>query len=375
MLLTLESAIRSSSEVTQIDVTLSSYSVISDPVAYVQQLSVFADILANAGLDEDLLFISASLESTSSIGSIKYYSVLVTVSDSTSTTVGSHTHDYSTVDLPLQRAYEDGPSIVLTSALGAIRISYTDALTTDFLRITADTTDLLYVHTDGSQSLVRMGTHQEFYPDATFDLGTPDEGVTPLRPRDVRLSRDLYCGRNSLVTGYGDFTSYTKSRNHMLVAQAANPDSSASSRHVYVNSTDDSLRYWDGTGETLIGGTATTSVVIDVNCNSAVSVRDVVWFVGANLVDRASASTLTGKRAVGVCVEKPSATTAKVLLVGEISGYATLTSGSEYFVDTAVGALTNDPVADLSTGNTQQYIGIAKTSDILVVNPGDAYQI
>lgn len=364
----LSASTTSSATVVSVTVTLQSYIVIADPVAYVSQATIYDEILSRAGLDEDLVFISATLQTTQVLGGLYIYTVLVKFSEEDSVT-GSHTHDYTTLTFPLRESYRDGPEIDISSTLGPVLITYTDD-TEDLLRIRTGTTtpvDRLYVKANG---LMRVGSHVEFYADATYDIGTPDAGVTNYRPRDIRLSRDLICGRNVQAGGYADFSSYTKSIYHQFTTQILNPNSSASVRHLYVNATDDSLRYWDGVAENiLVPGAIGTDTANLWTCNAAVSVRDVVYWTGPDTVDRATATNIApGRSALGLCVSKPTATSCYVKHLGELTGFAgSLTAGKRYFVSrTVAGGLTDDP-STLMTGDILQAVGTARTTDTLLI--------
>lgn len=373
---TITAIISATGGTTQVDVTITSTTVISDPIAYVQLSAVQTEILARAGLSATLSFVSATLQSSMSVGSTYYYSVLVTYGDTPDSTT-THYHDHTTVTMPLRESYRDGPTVDLSTSLGPVTITATDDVSVDYLRIRTDlgTTarDLLWVK---QSSVIRFGAHTEFYLDATYDVGTPDEGATLRRPRDVRLSRDLYAGRNVLVTGYGTYGTYVLGTHYRFTGQATNPDTASVDRHLYVNSVDASLRYWDGSSETVLsGGAGAGSDTVGLyDCPGGVAVGNVVHVTSNNYVVPSNAATLAGKDIMGVVVSKPTATTAYVKYVGEASVFVGLVAGETYFVAKVDGAVTND-VSAYVEGDTQTVVGVAKNATTLVLRISAAFDV
>jgi hypothetical protein len=374
MAIEITAIIAATSTTVQVTVRLGTRSVIADPATYVSAESVYSEILSRAGLDEDLDFIGAELVTSSTIGSYYIYTLTVTFGDAPESTLG-HTHDYSTLTFPLRESYRDGPEIDLDSSLGPVIISYDDDTSVDYLRIKTDTAttarDLLYLY---QGSILRLGTHLEFFADNTYDVGTPDAGVTLRRPRDLRIGRNLYAGGNATLVGYGSFGSYLLSTYNQFTAQAANPDTGAGIRHIYVNSTDDSIRYWDGTSETILSGGAGASgdTVGLYNCPAGVVIGDAVYVTGANTVGQADAGTLAGNPIVGIVVSKPTAVTCAVKYTGEAAVFAGLSSGKYYYVQKGVPGGIIDTVAGINAeGDTQVRVGFAKNATTLAVRVGD----
>jgi len=369
----LTASVRTTGTTTQVDVVIPSTSVIADPVLYVQGATVQAEILARAGLDADLDFVSAVVVASASLAGIYYYTLIVTYGD---TPVGTttHTHDATTVPLTLQDTYDAGPAIVLDSTLGPVVLSHTDDSSVDYLRIKTNTSttprDVLWVQQAG---IVRHGAHQEFFTDATYDIGTPDGGTTLRRPRDIRLSRDLYAGGNAAVVGYGDFTSYVLAQYSRYTAQATNPDNTPANRHVYVNSTDDSLRYWDGSSDIIIsGGSGTSGDTVGLySCAAGIVIGNAVVCTSADTVVAANAGTLAGGTIAGIVVNKPTATICSVKYLGETGAVfgGGLTPGNEYFLAKTDGGIT-DNTTTFTEGDTDLSVGFAKDSDTLLVRIG-----
>jgi hypothetical protein len=365
MALTISSTVRSTSTQWTVAVVLSSYDVVADPAAYISgSTTVQAEILAAAGLDADCVFISVTLTSSSTVGSQHRYTLAVVFGDVL--TAGGHTHGCDTVTFPLQCAYADGPIVVLDPTTGPIILSRPTTADMTYLQLRYGTTDLFKV----SNTAIRVGNHIEFYPDNTYDLGTPDEGTTLRRPRDVRVGRHLFVLQNVMSGGYAVFANYVRAKYDVLAPQAVNPTIDASVRHIYVNSVDNTLRYWDGTLEHILGTTSGSDTLGLWNCGAGVQIRDAVYCNAADSVDRANASTLAGKEIVGICVSKPTAITAVVRYSGEIPGYGGLAAGALYYVSTSSGLITND-VSGFVTGDTVLQVGIAKNGTTLVYQPGD----
>ncbi len=371
---TITAVVHATSETTQVDVTITSTTVISDPVAYVQTSLVAVEILARAGLSADLTFVSATIQSTTTISTTYYYNLLVVYGD-TPTNTTTHTHDYTTLTFPLRESYRDGTTIDLDATLGPVAITAANDTTVDYLRVRTDlgTTarDIFYIQ---QGSIVRWGGHHEYYLDATYDIGTPDAGVTLRRPRDLWLSRDVQAGRNAVVTGSGTFGTYVVGTHYRFTGQAVNPDTTPTNQHLYVNSTDASLRYWDGSSETTLvaGTTSDTTGLFD--CPAGVVVGEVVYIIGVDYVVQASASTLAGNTVAGVVVSKPTATTANVKYAGEASVFVGLNPGALYFLSRTTGAITTD-VSAFITGDTMITVGVAKNTTTLVVRIGEPFSV
>ena len=107
------------------------------------------------------------------------------------------------------------------------------------------------------------------------------------------------------------------------------------------------------------------SVAVDATCPSGVSPGDPVIINGANSVanfsDNLAATIPHG--IYGFCESKPTPTTAKVIIIGNVSAFAGLTVGAAYFISTAGGITTSAP----TTGTVQQ-VGMAINSTTLTVN-------
>lgn len=367
---------RATGETTQVDCTVESAVVIADPVAYISTDTNVATIIAQAGLSASLELIDADLQSSTSLGGVYYYVLICTFGD-VPAGVTTHTHDHTTLTFPLQQAYQDGPEVVATSTYGPVKITAADDTSVDYLRIQTDTDtttrDLLWLY---QGSILRVGAHQEFFPDATYDIGTPDEGVTDRRPRDVRLSRNLLAGGNSTIVGYGTYGSYVLGTHHRFTVQAANPDASAANRHVYVNSGDNSLRFWDGASDVVLAGGAGTSgdTVGLYSCAAGVTIGEAVVITVADTVVEANATTLAGDTIAGIVVAKPTSTTCSVKYVGETGAVfaGALTIGNQYYVGRTDGTIT-DNLSTFATGDTQLPVGIAKNADTLVIRIGEPY--
>jgi len=191
----------------EVKVSLSSYDTISDPVAYVGSSVVYKDILAKAGLDENMYYIGAELTSTGMVGMLRtyYLNVQFSTEDGVNGGVG-HTHTSGSLVFPLQAAYNDGSSIALSHSSGPIKISYLDDTTIDYFKITTDTdTTERVLFSLEKGSILSLGTHIKYEKDSEYDIGSSDGGSTKMRPRDV------YIGRNIEAGGKGTFSSLSLS--------------------------------------------------------------------------------------------------------------------------------------------------------------------
>jgi hypothetical protein len=374
---TISSSVRADTTTTQVDVTIQSDQIIADPVTYVQGTTVSAEILARAGLSADLPFVAGRIVSSSSSSGVYTYVLIVTYGADpagvTHATTG-HTHDATTVDLDLTDIYQNGPTLTLDAAYGPMIVSAADDASVDYVRVRTDTAttsrDLFRIM---QGSIARFGTHVEFYADATYDVGTPDDGATLRRPRDVRLSRDLYVGQNVTSLGYGSFASYVLGTHTRYTPQTSNPDNTPGTRHTYVNSVDNSFRFWDGASENILsGGSGTSSDTVGLyDCAGGISVGDAVRCTSIDTVVAANATTLGGNTIAGIVVDKPSATTCSVKYLGETGAVfgGALTPGAEYYVDRIDGGIT-DSLAAHTIGDTDLSVGFAKDTSTLVVRIG-----
>jgi hypothetical protein len=367
MPITITSSVQTELQQWHCSVVLTAQSAIVDPAGYVSgSATVQAEILAKAGLDADLVYVATTLTSTATIGyTYQYY--LTVVFGSSALTGGGHTHDCDTVDYPLQCGYTAGPTVNLDATLGAVIFKRPTTPDITMFAVQAGTNNLFRV---GPGTEIRFGGHFDFYPDATYDVGTVDAGVTLHRPRDVRISRDLYAGGIGQFGSYGSFGGYVQATHDRLVAQAVNPTTDAAVRHLYVNSVDNSLRWWDGTTEHIIGVASGSDTVGLWNCSTLVQERDIVFCDAADHVDRASAATLTGRTVVGICAAKLSSTTALIRYSGETTGYTGLMPGAAYYVGVGAGTM-QQGIGGFIEGYTVVRVGTAKNTTTLVQFNGE----
>jgi hypothetical protein len=308
-----------SADVYRIDVTVTSLGPLSDPIAYVSLPEVSNEILARAGLPDTLIFISASLNATRIVGEIREYDLTVTY-DNTPALANGHQHDHNTLFFPLRESYRDGAVIDLDEAIGPVVISADTSYTEDFFRVMKGTDDLLHVKNSGD---IRFGGHFELFPDGTFDIGTPDGGTLLRRPRDIYLSRDL----------------------------------------LYWNSLDNELHSWDGTTDSVVGGSAAPSTG-QYTCPATVQVQDAVKISATGEVDQADASS--SDRIIGFVISKPSALSCVVQFSGEVGGFAgALVPNSRYYLSTVSGKITTN-LGTLVGGSWAHMVGVSKDINTLV---------
>ncbi len=101
----------------------------------------------------------------------------------------------------------------------------------------------------------------------------------------------------------------------------------------------------------------------------AASVADAVYVVAPSAVAPANAGTIGPNRSIGICIAKPTPTTATIQFAGEAAVFSgTLTAGATYFLDKVSGQITSS-VATFSVGDSVQAVGVAKDSSTLVINP------
>jgi hypothetical protein len=120
-------------------------------------------------------------------------------------------------------------------------------------------------------------------------------------------------------------------------------------------------------------GAATSSTIVSsapLNCPAGVNLFDAVYATITNdSVDKANATSFATAPVFGFVITKPTATTCIVAYAGEVTGFAGLLAGEQYYLDTTNGAITL--IAPSGSGNIVQRIGSAKDATTLVVNLGD----
>ena len=100
----------------------------------------------------------------------------------------------------------------------------------------------------------------------------------------------------------------------------------------------------------------------------AVSVADAVYVVAAAAVAPANAGTIGPNRSIGICVAKPTPTTATVQFAGEAAVFSgTLTAGATYFLDKVSGQITSS-VATFVIVDSVQDVGVSKDTKKQVIN-------
>lgn len=367
MAIGIEASIVTSVQVRQIRVRLTSISEIVDPEAFIQDdADIRAEILARAGLPSTLIFVAVTLVQSGFIGEERFYD-LITTYDRTPVSASGHEHDSTSLVHPLQEAYNDGPHIDLDPTLGPVSIKSLATAVGDLFEISETTEFLLRLTKDGN---VRIGRHLRWEGDNQYDIGSPDGGTLLRRPRDLYLGRNLFMGGDLDAAGSGTFDTFLHSGYVSFEQQASNPSTSNSSRHLFWNAGDNTLRFWDGAIETVVGsggGGGGGGITGTYSCPAAVAIGHVVTITGTNTVDRADAAILGTKPVIGICISKPDATTAIVQLVGEVSVFgASLIPNTTYFLSKTPGALTAT-LAGFVPGDVAQTVGISKNPSTLTL--------
>jgi hypothetical protein len=119
----------------------------------------------------------------------------------------------------------------------------------------------------------------------------------------------------------------------------------------------------------LVGGGGGASIEGTFS-TATVGVRDAVYISSASTVDQAIATVPLGEKpTIGICISKPSATTAVVQYAGEVGVFSgSLVAGDTYYLDTVAGQLTNN-ISGHGSGTVIRVIGVAKTTSVLVLQP------
>jgi hypothetical protein len=114
------------------------------------------------------------------------------------------------------------------------------------------------------------------------------------------------------------------------------------------------------------GGIAVVSGSVGTyDCNTSISVGDVVYLSAPNFIDKADADNINKQPLIGVVDSKPSAIQAIIKYSGEITGFSGLITGSTYYLSETPGQFTT--IAPSDPGAIVQKIGFAKSSTTLVV--------
>lgn len=132
----------------------------------------------------------------------------------------------------------------------------------------------------------------------------------------------------------------------------------------------------------LIARPLTTPARVPANCLITDSVNDLVGISGPTVmgvyqVEKANVGALAEMPAIGVIIDKPTATTCIVQLFGEVKGiYTSLVPGAVYFVGTNSKPSAVPPTPTLMKPRVYlQPIGVALDTNVLMLQPGPAMSI
>ena len=361
MAIQVTSTVRQSTRVYRVGVVLTARAPIATPEYYViHDPNAVKEVIAKAGLPATTVFVSALLLNSGYVGSEYYYQLLVTV-DPLPVTATSHFHDSSTLHHPLREAYRDGPYIDLDPSLGPVDIYALAPNTVDYLRVHLGSANLLFIRRN---STIQLGASLEYTVDTTYDIGSVDNGATLRRPRNVYVGQDTWTARS------GYFGTSAKSPEYLFFPRATNPDARPAERHIYWNSSDNKPHVWNGLIDYPLDSCADCPGTFGIYDGTAVSLGDIVTMQGLTAVVPADASISGQTPAIGVCVDKPSASVALVQFGGEVDTFAgTLVPGRRYFLAKTAGGVT-DNVSGYLLGDAVQFLGISKTDSILTFEPG-----
>lgn len=101
-------------------------------------------------------------------------------------------------------------------------------------------------------------------------------------------------------------------------------------------------------------------------CTVTEQVGDAVFENVANSVRQSNASSIANMPVIGIILSKPTPTTCIIARSGEVA-VAGLTVGQEYYASTTPGQLTT--TVPTATGQVAQYVGYARNTTTLVVQP------
>jgi hypothetical protein len=99
-------------------------------------------------------------------------------------------------------------------------------------------------------------------------------------------------------------------------------------------------------------------------CESSLNIRDIVRISTEESNKVLKVTDNFSGPAVGIVVEKPTPTTAKVRVIGVVDGYSGLLPGRKVFV--SPGGL---PTGIVPTANYLQHLGVALTAETFLLNP------
>lgn len=110
---------------------------------------------------------------------------------------------------------------------------------------------------------------------------------------------------------------------------------------------------------------------ITITCLNTVNVSDVVALSGPGLINKADANI--NFPAVGIVINKINPTTAIVRVVGEVTLFLGLSSGSKYYLSESSGQITD--IAPILSGTAVQVLGVAKDTTTLILNANSFYAV
>ena len=100
---------------------------------------------------------------------------------------------------------------------------------------------------------------------------------------------------------------------------------------------------------------------------AGVNPNELMYASGSLAATVADNSSLATSPAIGLVLDKPTATTATVLFAGKIAAFAGLTIGADYFMGTAGSIITAGSLPTAS-GSVIQKIGVAVSATTLLLN-------
>lgn len=114
-------------------------------------------------------------------------------------------------------------------------------------------------------------------------------------------------------------------------------------------------------------------LIIETDCTIDVEVGDAVYVSADDVVKRANNASIDTAQVIGFVLEKPTPTTAYLILSGVVSLFNGLHPGKQYFLDGFDGQITDVP--PVGAGTVLVGVGQAITSTTLLVGLSNVYTI
>lgn len=219
--------INTSTKTYQVEARIISPIDLADPLAYVDSIAVQKEILSRAGISPALALASSEIEKSGKID-FKFFWDLGLVF-APSVTAASSSSSISTSNAPVTIKGNGKGDDIFVVKDGGTSTAY-------YLKISADG-DLV------------IGKNLRWSKDGSYDRGASN-GNPSWRPRNIYTSNDVYADGDVLADR--SLVNISQANQHQFNQQAAAPSDNSTVRYLYWNSTDNTLRFWDGATEKII---------------------------------------------------------------------------------------------------------------------------